>query len=180
MKGRGPKPEALDALQGNPGKRRKDPGTTPAESTKVFFSEPPDPWSPPSALAPSAQAVWERDIEAARRQARMQQSQLPTFALYCDAIARFERYSAELEREGATYKTPSGYRRLAPEVGLRDRAAADIRQLAAELMLTPKSWASGMGTYAGRQLDLFRDRPGPSEGVTAPSPQKAPSDSVDS
>ena len=187
MKGRGPVSPELRKLRGNPGRRK-----APAEGEKSFFSgeapepddgdEPaaPDPWSPAAWLPPGAREIWHREIEAAKRQARLQLSQLPLFATYCDALHRLERYTAVIEKDGATYTTPSGYRRLAPEVGLRDRAAQDVKALAAELMLSPKSWVSGMGTYAGRQLELFRDQPTPAPGA-APTPQ-APhdTDSVDS
>lgn len=171
MKGRNPKTPALDALHGKPGRRPKKDFFPPAPLPSV----PADPWAPPPWLLPGAQTVWAREIDPARRQARLQSSQLPLFACYCDALHRLELYTAALAG-GATYKTPSGYYRTLPEVGLRDRAAADVKQFAAELMLTPKSWASGMGTYAGRQLELFRDpldRPAAAPATAAPQPESA-------
>lgn len=177
MKGRTPATDAERELRGNPGKR-----PAPEKSDQGFFSEPGgDPWSPPDWLSEHARAIFRAEIETARREARLQASQLPLFAAYCDALHRLEKYTRELDEHGATYETKTGFRRLAPEVTLRDRAAADVKALAAELMLTPKSWVSGMGTYAGRQLELFQHG-----GRSAPTPQqpgaaggKSPHGSVD-
>jgi phage terminase small subunit len=181
MKGRPGKPEALDQLQGRPGRRgaaapaqTADAAASPDPSEDFFSSASPrDPWLPAPWLPSQAQAIWQRELEPARRQAHLKQSQLPLFALYCDALCRLERYTAELAASGSTYTTPSGYRRLAPEVGLRDKAAAEVKSLAAELMLSPKSWTSGMGTFVGRQLELFDEHRGAAATAAAAKPDSA-------
>jgi P27 family predicted phage terminase small subunit len=178
MKGRLPKPETAKRLQGDSRQRGRHKSRTTAQTPdkpKDFFSSAPT-WAAPAWLSKSAQAVWNREIDTARRQARLQESHLPVFGQYCDAIARVERYSRAIQNRGACYVTPSGYRRLSPEVGLRNQAAAEVKALAAELMLTPKSWVSGMGTFSGRQLEMFLDRPAP---TTTPATEEPATSAAD-
>jgi len=155
-----PKPEALKRLQGNAGKRAKRPSVAEAQgeaapeisATKLFFSPG---WEPASWLADGAKRIWCELLPIARRETKLQESGLQLFAAYCDALYRLHKYSKEIEDKGATYTTDRGFVRKRPEVEMRDRAANDVRNFASELNLTPKSWIGSMGTFAGRQLDMF-------------------------
>lgn len=162
MKGRSAKPDAVKKLQGNAGKRRPRAVSVDAaqatEATpenfaaKFFFLQGGEPaaWLPEG-----AKRIWCEVLPIAQRETKLQQSGLQVFAAYCDAVYRLQKYSQEIETSGATYKTASGYFRKRPEVEMRDRAANDVRNLASELNLTPKSWIGSMGTFAGRQLGTY-------------------------
>jgi P27 family predicted phage terminase small subunit len=166
MKGGPPKSDDLKALQGNAGKRAKaTPKVDGADRVEVmpdavsqknppevFFSPG---WAPAAWLPDGAKEVWRHLLPIALRETKLQESGLQVFAVYCDAVYRMQKYTREIETEGATYKTESGYIRKRPEVEMRDKAANDVRNFAAELNLTPKSWINSMGTFSGRQLDMF-------------------------
>ncbi|HZK89765.1 MAG TPA: P27 family phage terminase small subunit [Stellaceae bacterium] len=162
-RGRPPKPEALKRLHGHAGKRRRSknpaPPTAASPAENVFSAAAAELWAPPGWLPAPAKDIWTREIETARRQARLQESQIPLFASYCAALSRLEHYTAQLEAEGAVYTTPSGYRRLAPEVSLRDKASAEVRALAVELLLSPRSWTTSTAIFTGKQLELYLNRP---------------------
>ena len=159
MKGQPPKSPMLKKLQGNTGKRRKKsvvesevPKISPEVSEKIFFSAV---QQAPSWLPDGAKTIWREQLPIVMRETKLQESGYQVFASYCDALHRLQKFTMDIDKQGATYKTESGYFRKRPEVEMRDRAANDVRTLAAELNLTPKSWISSMGTFSGRQLDLF-------------------------
>jgi P27 family predicted phage terminase small subunit len=159
MKGRSTKSPAVKKLQGNAGKRAKpavvDDAPKPAAQEnpeEVFFSSA---WQPAAWLPEGAKKVWREQLPVALRETKLQLSSLQVFATYCDALHRLQKYTGLIEEKGATYTTNSGYERKRPEVEMRDNAARDLRIYANELNLTPKSWINSMGTFAGRQLDMF-------------------------
>lgn len=177
MKGRSAKPAAVKKLQGNAGKRRTvTPEPQPEVSAspeilpaKLFFSPG---WEPAAWLSDAAKRVWCEQLPIALRDTKLQQSGLIVFASYCDAVARLHKYSKDIEDNGATYKTATGHERKRPQVEMRDKAANDVRNYASELNLTPKSWIGSMGTFAGRQLDMFMNGgrgSAPLQGDTKPS-----------
>lgn len=176
MKGRSAKPAAVKKLQGNAGKRRTvTPEPQPEASgapkilpEKLFFSHG---WEPAAWLPDGAKLIWCEQLPIVQRETKLQQSGLPTFAVYCDALYRLQKYSQEIEKDGATYKTATGHERRRPQVEMRDKAANDVRNYASELNLTPKSWIGSMGTFAGRQLDIFMN--GGREAAPAPTAQGA-------
>lgn len=172
MRGRAPKAEKLKRLQGNTRQRGKK------KPPEVFFPShaPSDPWLPPAWLPEGAKRAWASQIDLVRRETKLQESGLPTFAAYCDALARFVEYTKAIESGGATYTTNTGFRRAVPEIALRDRALLDLRNLAAELNLTPKSWITSMGTFSGRQLDLFMHGGARPTAAPADPNQPAPND----
>lgn len=175
MKGQPPKSAARKALQGNTGRRKKAVPVAEAESApaenppQIFFS---DPWAAPEWLPDGARKIWAEHLPIARLETKLQLSGLHVFACYCDAVYRLQKYTRLVEEQGATYTTASGYIRKRPEVELRDRAANDVRNFAGELNLTPKSWIGSMGTFAGRQLDMFMNGGRPSAAPSAPKPQE--------
>lgn len=154
-----PKSPERKKLQGNTRMRGKvKPGAeikaaapeTPAQ--KLFFSPG---WEPAAWLPDGAKKIWTELLPTALRETKLQRSSLSVFATYCDAVYRMQKYTALIEKDGATYTTASGYIRKRPEVEMRDAAARDLRIYASELNLTPKSWINSMGTFSGRQLDMF-------------------------
>jgi P27 family predicted phage terminase small subunit len=167
MKGRPDKPTKLKALQGNAGKRLPPApdGDVPAPeiSEEVFFSPG---WQPAAWLPEGAKQIWREQLPIALRETKLQQSGLQVFATYCDALYRVHKYTRLIEEKGATYTTASGYERKRPEVEMRDAAVRDMRIYASELNMTPKSWINSMGTFSGRQLDMFMN------GGRAPAPIK--------
>lgn len=130
---------------------RQEPGEDAPPCAKAFSAG----WDAPAWLPAGAKEVWRQALPIALRETKLQESALQVFAAYCDAVYRLQRYSRVVEAEGAIYTTASGYVRKRPEVEMRDKAAHAVRNLASDLNLTPKSWIGSMGTYAGRQLDMF-------------------------
>ena len=160
MKGRHKKSPELAKLQGNTRRQKKPaieevtPDVAPQKisAQNNFFSLR---FQPAAWLADGAKLIWAEQLAIALRETKLQESGLQVFAIYCDAVYRLQKYSQEIEVKGATYTTASGYVRKRPEVEMRDKAANDVRNYASELNLTPKSWIGSMGTFAGKQLDMF-------------------------
>lgn len=148
MKGRRSKSAAEKALAGNPGKR-PIPGEKQAESGEVFFSE------PPSVLSSAAKAIWHSELPTILERVILLPQGMRIFTMYCSIAARWEQLEADLNKEGTTYTTGTGYIRERPEVRQRDRAFADMMKLAEQLNLSPKSWINSMSQFQARQLDLF-------------------------
>jgi P27 family predicted phage terminase small subunit len=165
MKGRRGLDPATQKLRGNAGKRRrKKPDETatvaaPPLAREDFFSSGRVP-EPPIWLTDDGRRVWTEEILSVLERVILLPQGLQTFAMYCDALARMQRYTKALADKGDTYTTSTGFERARPEVDLRNRAFSDVCKLAAELNLTPKSWINSMSQYQARQLDLFAKRPG--------------------
>lgn len=166
MRGRKAKSEAEHALAGNPGKR-----TRAKKAAQVFFSDPTLP-QPPSWLSARAKEIWAEEIAGLKKTTLLQAPALRLFAMYCAAWHRYERYEEKLAA-GDTYETKTGYARKRPEVEMRDASAKEIRSLANDLNISPKSWASTAVQRQAQQLDLFArglsgtTQPAPADGDTA-------------
>lgn len=145
MRGRTRKSDAERELAGNPGKRKP-------KARQVFFSVPQGCPPPPGELSEEAQRIWADQIADVVKMVMLQRQGYQVFAMYCDALSRFWKYTQKLSR-GETYKTDTGFYRKKPEVELRDRAFSDVVKLASELNLTPKSWIASTSTREGRALD---------------------------
>ena len=60
-----------------------------------------------------------------------------TLLAYCDAVARWRHWRAELDRRGWTQMTSTGYEAPRPEVAFLNRAMEDMRRFGASLGLSP-------------------------------------------
>ena len=60
-----------------------------------------------------------------------------TLLAYCDAVARWRHWRAELARRGWTQMTSTGYEAPRPEVSFLNRAVEDMRRWGAALGLSP-------------------------------------------
>ena len=137
MKGRKPKPTNLKVLEGNPGKR------------PLNESEPqPDPTIPdcPEWLHEDARVEWERITPELHRLGLLTSIDRAALAGYCESWAQYKQAIEFLHRHGPVYpiKTDAGevkYLQQVPQVGIANKALANIRSLCAEFGLTPSSRA---------------------------------------
>jgi len=160
MKGRRKKSPELRSLQGDTGHRKKVVASTEPPALTVDKNLPANIFSslrrlPPAWMSDDAKAIWVDRLPIALGEAKLQESGLQVFAMYCDALYRLEKYSWEIQKEGDTYTPKSGYRRKRPQVDMRDRALKDLRACASELNLAPKSWISSIGNFVGSELQMF-------------------------
>lgn len=147
MRGRLGLTPAERKLTGNAGKRK-------AKAREVFFSVPQGCPPPPPELCEAAQRIWAEQIGDVVKMVMLQRQGYQVFAMYCDALARYWKYTDKLSK-GETYKTDTGFFRKKPEVELRDRAFNDVAKLAEQLTLTPKSWIAAASARQSRELDVF-------------------------
>ena len=117
----------------------------------------------PANLSPAAAAVWERVL---RDQAPgvILAAHADVLRLYCDAVVRYEDYSARLEKSGPILRGARGVELVRNPLVAMVRAAADqVRVTGRELGLSPSSLsgvhAVPMPSPGSEQMaDLMRSR----------------------
>lgn len=130
MPGPPPKPTKLRLLEGNPGKR-------PINQTEPR----------PAAGAPSCptwldregKAEWRRIVRALDRIGLLCKIDRAAIAAYCQAWAEFHIATRQLQNEGRTFKTESGYLAPHPAVAMQRSAWQAIKSYAALFGLDPAS-----------------------------------------
>jgi P27 family predicted phage terminase small subunit len=131
MGGRKPKPNALKALDGNPGKR-------------PILEEPPVALGVPDApthLSDMARAEWDRitvELEAAGLLAQVDRAAL---AAYCVAWGRWVDAEAKVAELGTVIKAPSGYPIQSPYLAIANKAMEQMKVFLVEFGMTPSSRA---------------------------------------
>lgn len=133
--GRKPKPSNLKLFEGNPGKRN------------LSENEPkPEPVAPdcPDWLSEDAQKEWQRVAPQLECLGLLTQIDMATLAGYCESWAQYKRAIQFIYEYGEVYplKTDAGeikYLQQVPQVGIANKALANIRALAAEFGMTPSA-----------------------------------------
>ncbi len=124
---------------------------------------------PPEDLSPDALAEWNRVLSIILTERRtLSVADLATFTAYCTAAGMATEARRIINREGLTYMGASGPKKH-PAAAILSDAMTQVRQLAAELGLTPASRArpairegAELNSGNGYDSDLFGGVLGPS------------------
>lgn len=130
MRGRKPKPTALKALAGNPGKRKLNPAEPELPVSEV---------DAPVWLGPVAREEWIRLASTLLAAKILTVGDRNSLAAYCENFAAWRRAQAVIARRGLTFKTRSGYEQQRPEVSIAQKSMALMLKFAVEFGLTPAS-----------------------------------------
>ena len=128
-RGPAPKPTAIRELEGNPGHRpinRNEPKPEPGAVC-------------PDWLPDEAKAEWGRVAPELERMGLLTKVDTSALAAYCAAYARWRAAEEAIAEHGLTFVTSSGYAAQRPEVGIANKAMADIRAFCKEFGLTPSA-----------------------------------------
>lgn len=187
-RGRKPKPDAVKALEGNPGKRRratdKAPPPSPAECGElvtvgiVSLAVP----APPAELSPEAADEWRRLAGDLVRLGLLRRLDMSAFEARCELYATWRRCNVTIRSQGATY-THKGIVRQRPEIRLAQDCLRQIRQYDSEFGLTPAARArvahvTGDGPRQG-QLPLPDQKGADATSAEASAPIPAPAASLE-
>lgn len=129
-RGPAPKPTALKLLQGT---HRPD---------RAVANEPrpeADPPTPPSILGREGKREWARVVKAASGLGLLTQLDRAVLLRYCHAYDEFWRMEKDIEENGESQVTGTGYEAIRPQVTIRNQALARMQRAEAELGLTPSA-----------------------------------------
>ena len=129
-KGRKPKPTAIKALEGNPGKRELN-DKEPKPSKKAP--------SCPKWLDEEAKKEWRRLSKHLENLGVLTEVDMTAFAGYCQAYARWKEAEEFISKHGAIVKTPSGYWQQVPQVAIAHKYLNLMKNFCQEFGLTPSS-----------------------------------------
>lgn len=133
-RGRKPKPQAMKDLQGNPGRRKSDPGVQFSGRT-----------TPPKDLDPIARQEWRRLAPHLEPLALLTPADRAIFRAYCEAYSRMVRAQRFLNSKAAggnlVHTTHTGALKPWPEVNIVRQEANLLRQLGEQFGLTPAARA---------------------------------------
>ena len=101
--GRKPKPTAVKALEGNPGKRSLNTGEPKPEKKAPRC---------PAWLEGEAKKEWKRMAGQMEKLGILTEIDMAAFAGYCQAYARWKEAEEFITQHGTIVKTPSGYWQL--------------------------------------------------------------------
>ena len=165
-KGRPPKPAALKALAGNPGRRKL---------TRGDVVEAPDgDFEPPKSLTRTEKKVWAEELPRMRAGGLLKAADFPVFRSYVEALTRYRAAKEVVDRDGMTYVSESKHGsmvRVRPEVGILEKAERMLSKLADQLAAGPKARISTTAQLAAsRQYQL--PLPG-LDGAPPPEPEPA-------
>lgn len=151
VRGRKPKPAALKALDGNPGKRKFTAPALPA------FPGPP-PLKCPMHILGHARAEWKRLVAELTRLGLIAAVAPAALETYATTYALWRKAKTELNRKATRLiiETESGYQLANPLIGIVNTAATQLRAWLSEFGLTPTSRAR-VGPIAQPQGDAFDD-----------------------
>ena len=139
-RGPAPKPTALRELEGNPGHRkinRNEPKPPPGATC-------------PDWLSAEAKAEWARVAPELELLGLLTKVDTSALAAYCMAWARWKLAEQALaDGKGLTFVTEGGYSAQRPEIGIANKAMADIRAFCKEFGLTPS--ARGRMSVPGKE-----------------------------
>ncbi len=129
MRGRKPKPTALEILAGNPGKRRLNLREPKPESSIPNC---------PEHLSREAQIEWERIAPELARLAILTALDRAALAAYCSCWGRWVEAERHVREHGMTVRAPRGIK-INPSVRIANNALQFLLKFAAEFGLTPSS-----------------------------------------
>lgn len=130
QRGRKPKPTAIKALEGNPGKRKLNQ-----------YEPKPEKRAPrcPSWLEPEAKKEWRRMVKKMEHLGILTEVDMAAFAGYCQAYARWREAEEFISKHGSIVKTPSGYWQQVPQVSIAQSYLKIMTRFCEQFGLTPSS-----------------------------------------
>jgi P27 family predicted phage terminase small subunit len=128
-RGPAPKPTAIRELEGNPS-HRPLPKNEPKPDKGAACPE----WLPDE-----AKVEWQRVAPELERLGLLTKVDSTALAAYCAAYARWRAAEEAIATNGLTFETAGGYAAQRPEVGIANKAMADIRAFCKEFGLTPSA-----------------------------------------
>jgi P27 family predicted phage terminase small subunit len=128
VKGRKPKPSALKALAGNPGKRE------PNANEPVPPEGVPD---PPDHLDEQALAEWRRITALLADMHLLTRADATALALYCQTYSRWRHAELRIAEKGLVMVTEAGYPIQSPYLAIANKAIGQLQKLLASFGLTP-------------------------------------------
>jgi P27 family predicted phage terminase small subunit len=130
MKGRKPKPTAVKALQGNPGRRPLNKAEPKVDGATTA----------PRWLDKVGKQEWRRLAPKLQRLGLLTPADRALFAAYCRAYSRLVHADRFLRRqESLVYATPSGSIKPWPQEAIANQAVETMRKIATEFGFTPSS-----------------------------------------
>lgn len=130
MAGRKPKPSALRALEGNPGKRPL-PKNEPAFSGKMP--------SCPKHIDQVGNKEWRRILKILLKARVVTAADMSIIAAYADSYSRWVEASIFVKKDGLVVSAPSGYPVQNPYLNIINKSLDQMKAFAVELGLTPSS-----------------------------------------
>ncbi len=130
QRGRKPKPTALKALEGNPGKRALNTNE-PKPRQKAPRC--------PAWLEDEAKKEWKRMAKQLEQLGILTEVDMAAFAGYCQAYARWKEAEEFISQHGTIVKTPSGYWQQVPQVSIAQTYLKIMNKFCEQFGLTPSS-----------------------------------------
>lgn len=130
QRGRKPKPTALKALEGNPGKRDLNQNEPKPEKKAPRC---------PTWLEPEAKKEWRRMVKQLEQLGILTEVDMAAFAGYCQAYARWKEAEEFITKHGTIVKTPSGYWQQVPQVSIAQSYLKIMNRFCEQFGLTPSS-----------------------------------------
>ena len=127
-RGRKPKPTALKALEGNPGKRPLNEHEPVPPKAAIRC---------PAWLEPEAKKEWKRLAPALEAMGILTTVDISAFAGYCQAYARWKEAEEFISKHGSIFQTPSGYVQQVPQVSIAQQNLKIMQSFCSEFGLTP-------------------------------------------
>lgn len=128
--GRKPKPTAVKALEGNPGKRSLNTN----EPKPIKRAPRCPPW-----LEEDAKKEWKRVAKQMEELGILTEIDMAAFAGYCQAYARWKEAEEFITQHGTIVKTPSGYWQQVPQVSIAQTYLKIMNKFCEQFGLTPSS-----------------------------------------
>ena len=128
--GRKPKPTAVKALEGNPGKRSLNTGEPKPEKKAPRC---------PAWLEGEAKEEWKRMAGQMEKLGILTEIDMAAFAGYCQAHARWKEAEEFITQHGTIVKTPSGYWQQVPQVSIAQTYLKIMNRFCEQFGLTPSS-----------------------------------------
>ena len=127
-RGRKPKPTALKALEGNPGKRplNEHEPVPPKGAIRC-----------PAWLEAEAKKEWKRLAPSLEAMGILTTVDISAFAGYCQAYARWKEAEEFISKHGSIFQTPSGYVQQVPQVSIAQQNLKIMQSFCSEFGLTP-------------------------------------------
>ena len=127
-RGRKPKPTALKALEGNPGKRplNEHEPVPPKGAIRC-----------PAWLEAEAKKEWKRLAPSLEAMGVLTAVDITAFAGYCQAYARWKEAEEFISKHGSIFQTPSGYVQQVPQVSIAQQNLKIMQSFCSEFSLTP-------------------------------------------
>lgn len=133
--GPSPKPTALRIIEGNPSKRPlNDAEPTPAPNRGKPRPAHTSPW-----MNDEAKKMWRRLVPELEKLQLYTVVDWVAMAMLCETYALYIDQVKEINRQGTTFVTETGYEGIRPCVSIARKALKDLESLLCEFGLTPAS-----------------------------------------